>query len=68
MPNVITFPTTDRVKREAALEHYVDALIDAFRELREVEHMTGRAGLSARVRLSIMNIIMSADKLAEGTV
>lgn len=34
----------------------VDALIDAFRELHEVERVTGRAGLSARVRLSIMNL------------
>lgn len=68
MPNVVSFPVTDRIKREAALDRDVEALIDAFRELHEVERMTGRTGLSARVRLSIMNIIMSADKVAEVSV
>ena len=68
MPNVVPFPVTDRIKREAALDRDVEALIDAFQELHEVERMTGRTGLSARVRLSIMNIIMSADKLAEVSV
>ena len=68
MPNVVPFPATDRIKREAALDRDVEALIDAFRELHEVERMTGRTGLSARVHLSIMNIIMSADKVAEVSV
>lgn len=63
MTNVVLLPTTDRIKREAALERDVEALIDAFRELHEVERMTDRTGLSARVRIAIMNIIMSADKI-----
>lgn len=61
---VIPLPTSGQFKREAALNRDVEALIDAFRELHEVERMTGRTGLSARVRLSIMNVIMSADKVA----
>ncbi|MDE7262557.1 MAG: hypothetical protein K2N78_10965 [Oscillospiraceae bacterium] len=65
MTNVVTLPTPDRIKREAVLDQDVEALVDAFRELHEFERMTGRAGLSARVRFSIMNIMMSADKLAE---
>ena len=62
---VIPVHTSEAVKRETALDRDVDALIDVFRELHEVERMTGRTGLSARVRLSITNIMMSADKLAE---
>ena len=46
------------------LDRDMEALIDIFRELHEVERMTGRTGLSARVRLSIMNIVQSADKAA----
>lgn len=48
MPNIINFPAEDRTKREAALDRDV------------VERMTGRTGLSARVRLALMDIIMSA--------
>lgn len=62
---VILIPTSKRFKREAALDRDVEALVDVFRELHEVERMTGRTGLSARVRLSVMNIMMSADKLAK---
>ena len=62
--NMVTLPTMDQTKREAALDRDVEAIVDAFRELHEVERMTGRTGLSARVRLSIMNVIMSADKVA----
>lgn len=54
--SVIVVPTS--------LDRDVDFLIDVFRELHEVECMTGRTGLSARVRLSIMNIVQSADKAA----
>ena len=61
---VIPVPVSEVSKREAALDRDVEAPIDAFRELHEVERMTGRTGLSARVRLSIMNIMQSADKLA----
>lgn len=39
-------PTTGRIKREAALERNVESLVDAFRELHEVERMTGRTGVS----------------------
>lgn len=65
MMNIITLPVTDRVQREAALDRNVEALVDMFLELREIERMTGRAGLSARVRLSIMDILSAADRLAE---
>lgn len=62
--SVISIPTSETTKQESALDRDVEALIDVFRELREVEHMTGRTGLSARVRLSIMNIMQAADKAA----
>lgn len=55
-------------KQEAALDRDVADLIDVFRELHEVERMTGRTGLSARVRLSVSNIMMSADKAAIGGI
>ena len=64
MTSIVTVPTNERLQRGAALDQDVDALIDVFRELHEVERMTGRTGLSARVRLSISNIMQSADKLA----
>lgn len=64
MANIVALPTMDRTRREATLDRDVESLIDAFRELHEVERMTGRSGLSARVRLSIINVIMSADKIA----
>ena len=64
MTNVVLLPVRDELKQRAELDRDVEALIDAFRELREVEKMTGRTGLSARVRVSIMNIMMSADKIA----
>ena len=64
MTNVVLLPVEDDMQHQAALEREVEALVDAFRELHEVERMTGRTGLSARVRLSIMNIMMSADKAA----
>lgn len=62
---VISIPTDKRFKREATLDRDVEALIDAFRELHEVERMTGRSGLSARVRLSIADALSAADRLAE---
>lgn len=62
--SVIAIPTSEITRQEAVLNRDVDALIDAFQELHEVERMTGRTGLSARVRLSIMNIMQSADKAA----
>lgn len=65
MTNIITLPVTDRFKREAALDRNVEALVDMFLELHEIERMTGRAGLSARVRLSIMDVLSAADRLAE---
>lgn len=65
---VIPIPTGKRFKRETKLDRDVEALVDVFRELHEVERMTGRTGLSARVRLSIANIMMSADKLAGETL
>ena len=65
---VIPIPTGKRFKRETKLDRDVEALVDVFRGLHEVERMTGRTGLSARVRLSIANIIMSADKLAGETL
>lgn len=65
MTNIVTLPATDRIKREAALDRDVEALVDAFRELHEVERMTGRTGLSARVRLSIAGALSAADRLAE---
>ncbi len=64
MRNVIPLPTTNRTKREDALERSVDDLVSVFQELRTVERMTGRAGLSARVRLAIMDIVSAADRLA----
>lgn len=62
---VISIPTGKRFEREAKLDRDVEALVDVFRELHEVERMTGRTGLSARVRLSIFNIIMSAYKFSQ---
>ena len=43
----------------------IDFLIDVFRELHEIETMTGRAGLSARVRICVTDILASADRLAQ---
>lgn len=63
--SVIPIPTGKRIKREAKLDRSVEALADVFRELHEVERMTGRIGLSARVRLSIADALSAADRLAE---
>lgn len=65
MKSVVILPTPDRFKQEAALERDTADLISVFRELHEIERMTGRTGLSARVRISVMNIISSADKVAK---
>lgn len=59
--NIIALPTTNRMNE---LDRYVEALVDVFRELHEVERMTGRSGLSARVRLAIVDVIALADKVS----
>ena len=64
MTNVVHLPVRDDVEHQATLDRDVEALIDTFRELHEVERMTGRTGLSARVRLSIVDIMQSADNVA----
>ncbi|MDE7170326.1 MAG: hypothetical protein K2O11_00400 [Oscillospiraceae bacterium] len=43
----------------------MDYLIGVFRELREIEAMTGRTGLSARVRVCVTDILASADRIAQ---
>lgn len=62
--NIIPLPTTNRMKNEDALARNVEFLVDVFRELHEVERMTGRSGLSARVRLAIMDVIALADNVS----
>lgn len=66
--SVTVIPTSKAAKQEAALKRDVADLINVFRELHEVERMTSRTGLSARVRLSVSNIMMSADKAATGGI
>ena len=61
---VIPISAGEASKQRAALDRDVDGLIDVFRELHEVEKLTGRAGLSARVRVAFANILRSADKAA----
>lgn len=39
MTNIITLPAADRFKREAALDRNVEALVDMFLELHEIERM-----------------------------
>lgn len=63
--NIVPIPVREKSKREALLGRDVDCLIGVFRELREIEAMTGRAGLSARVRVCIMDILISADRIAQ---
>lgn len=45
--NITVLPVKEKSKQEAALERDIDSLIDVFRELHEVEKMTGRAALLA---------------------
>lgn len=63
--NIVALPVKAESKQEAALERDAASLVDVFRELHEVERLTGRAGLSARVRLAVSDILASADKLAK---
>lgn len=62
---VTPFPTSKRFRRQTALDRAMEDLVDVFRELHEFERMTGRTGLSARVRLSIADALSAADRLAE---
>ena len=63
--NITALPAREKSKREAALGRDIDFLIDVFRELHEIEAMTGRAGLSARVRVCVTDILASADRIAQ---
>lgn len=62
---VIPIPVSEASKRKAALDRDVEALIDVFRELHEIEIATGRSGLSARLRIAISGILTNADKVAQ---
>lgn len=50
---IVPIPTKEKSKLEATMGRDMDSLIGLFRELREIEAMTGRTGLSARVRVYI---------------
>lgn len=63
--NITLLPAREKSKREAALERDMDFLIDVFRELHKIEAMTGRAGLSARVRICIADVLASVDRAAQ---
>lgn len=63
--NITLLPVREKSKREAALGRDIDSLIDTFRELRKIEAMTGRAGLSTRVRLCVADVLASADRIAQ---
>ena len=63
--NIVPIPVREKSKREAALGRNMDYLIGVFRELREIEAMTGRTGLSARVRVCVADILASADRIAQ---
>lgn len=62
--NIVPIPAREKSAREAALGRDMDYLIGVFRELHEIEAMTGRTGLSSRVRVCITDILVSADRLA----
>ena len=63
--NIVPIPVREKSARESALGRDVDYLIDVFRELREIEAMTGRAGFASRMIVCITSILISADKLAQ---
>lgn len=62
---VIHFPEKEKTKLEIKLERSVSDLVDAMRELAEVEQMTGRNGLPERVYISFTSVIMDAVRLAK---
>lgn len=57
---ITALPAGENTKETTALE-----CDEVFRELHELEAMTGRTGLSARVRVGILDILQSADKIAQ---
>ena len=59
--NMVPIPQREKSKREAALGRDAEYLIGVFRELREIEAMTGRTGLSARVRVCVTDILASVN-------
>lgn len=61
---IVPIPIKEKSKLEAAMGRDMDSLIGIFRELREIEAMTGRTGLSSRVRVYITGILTSADMIA----
>lgn len=63
--NIAVLPVKEKSKQEAALEQDIGSLIDVFRELHEIEKMTGRTGLSVRVRLAVLDILTGADRIAK---
>ena len=63
--NIVPVPVREKSKREAALWRDMDSVVDVFRELHEIEAMTGRTGLSARVLVCVTGILMSAEKVAQ---
>ena len=63
--NIVPVPVRERSKREVALWRDMNSLVDVFRELREIEAMTGRTGLSARVLVCVTSILMNAEKVAQ---
>lgn len=62
---IVPIPTKEKSTLEATMGRDMDSLIGLFRELREIEAMTGRTGLSSRVRVYITGILTSADRIAQ---
>ena len=63
---VFSFKPSEKSKREVALDKSVDALVDAMRELALVERMTCRSGLSQRVCLAFVDVLVDSMHLVNG--
>lgn len=61
--HVIQFQSKRRSRREIAFDKSMDDLLEAMRELRLIEKMTGRSGLPERVCLAFSDTIMCAMRL-----
>lgn len=63
---VLSFQPSEKSKREVALDKSMNALVDAMRELALVEKMTCRTGLSQRVCLAFVDVLVESMHLVNG--
>lgn len=64
-PKVINMPKAEMTKQEVDLIKSVDDLVEAMRELHQVEKMTGKTGLTARVYLAVTGVMMAAIRVTD---